>query len=93
MCLTGAGGTGKSQVIFTSRNFCQEFSDSIQVIFDRNSFMITACTGSVASLLTGQTIHWAAYMMKGKIIDEYKYDWKCVRIVIIDEYSFFGNED
>ena len=93
MFLTGAGGTGKSHVIFTSRSFCQEFSDNIQVMFDRNSFMITACTGSAASLLDGTTIHGAAHMMKSKIIDEYREDWKGVRIVFIDECSFFGIED
>ena len=93
MFLTGAGGTGKSHVIFTCRSFCQEFSDNIQVMFDRNSFMITACTGSAASLLDGMTIYGAAHMMKSKIIDEYREDWKGVRIVFIDEYSFFGIED
>ena len=36
MYLTGAGGTGKSTVIFKARSFCQEFSDSIQVMFDKN---------------------------------------------------------
>ena len=33
---TGAGGTGKSTVIFKARSFCQEFSDSIQVMSDKN---------------------------------------------------------
>ena len=93
MFLTGAGGTGKSHVIFTCRSFCQEFSDNIQVMFDRNSFMITACTGSAASLLDGVTIHGAAHMMKKKIIDEYREDWSGVRTVFIDECSFFGIED
>ena len=93
MFLTGAGGTGKSHVIFTSRSFCQELSDSIQVMFDRNSFMITACTGSAASLLDGVTIHGAAHMMKSKIIDDYREDWSGVRTVFIDECSFFGIEN
>ena len=93
MYLTGAGGTGKSHVIFTSRSFCQEFSDSIQVMFDKNSFMITACTGSAASLLDGMTIHKSAYLNHSKIIDEYREEWKGVRIVFIDECSFFGIED
>ena len=62
-------------------------------MFDRNSFMTTACTESVASLLNGETIHGAAHMMKAKIIGEYRDDWKCVRIVIIDEYFISGNED
>ena len=92
MFLTGAGGTGKSRVIFTSHSFCQELSDNIQVIVDRNSFMITACTRCAASLLDGVKIHGAAHMMKKKIIDEYWYDWSGVRIVFIDECSFFGIE-
>ena len=62
MYLTGAGGTGKSTVIFKARSFCQEFSDSIQVMFDKKSFMITACTGSAASLLDGTIIHKSAYL-------------------------------
>ena len=32
-------------------------------------------------------------MMKSKIIDEYREDWKCIRIVFIEECSFFGIED
>ena len=43
--------------------------------------------------MNGETIHGVAHMMKGKIVDEYRDDFRCVRIVIIDEYSFFGNED
>ena len=62
-------------------------------MFDRNSLMITSCTGSAASLLDGTTIHGAAHMMKSKIIDEYIEDWTGVRIFFINEFSFFGIED
>ena len=93
MYLTGAGGTGRSTVIFKARSFCQEFSDSIQVMFDKKSFMITACTGSAASLLDGTTIHKSAYLNCKRITDENREEWKDVRIVFIDECSFFGIDE
>ena len=40
--------------------------------------------------MDGEIIHGAARMMKRKIIDEYREDWSCIRIVFIDEYSFSG---
>ena len=55
--------------------------------------MITACTGSAASLLDGMIIHKSANLKHSKIIDEYREEWKGVRIVFIDECSFFGIED
>ena len=63
------------------------------MMFDTNSFMITACTGSAASLLDGMTIHKSEYLNCSKIKDEYREEWKGVKIVFIDECSFFGIED
>ena len=62
-------------------------------MFDKKSFMITACTGSAASLLDGTTIHKSAYLNCTRITDEYREEWKDVRIVFIDECSFFGIDD
>ena len=62
-------------------------------MFDKKSFMITACTGSAASLLDGTTIHKSAYLNCKRITDENREEWKDVRIVFIDECSFFGIDD
>ena len=55
--------------------------------------MITACTGSAASLLDGTIIHKSAYLNCKRIIDENREEWKDIRIIFIDECSFFGMDD
>lgn len=81
MYLTGVGGTGNSHVIFTSRLFCQEFNDIIQVMFDKNSFMITACTRSTVLILDGIINHKSEYLNHSKI---YRHEWKGIMIDFID---------
>ena len=93
MFLTGAGGCGKSHVIHAARKFCHRFSQAVGVIFNANSFYLTAYLGSAAALWGGITIHSAAHMCKKKITDDLKEEWKEVRILIIDEVSYFSFND
>jgi len=57
MFLTGAGGCGKSHVIHAARKFCHRFSQAVGLIFNANSFFLTAYLGSAAALWGGITIH------------------------------------
>lgn len=93
MFLTGAGGCGKSHVIHAARKFCHRFSQAIGVIFNANSFFLTAYLGSAAALWGGITIHSAAHLCKKRITDDLKEEWKDVRILIIDEVSYFSLAD
>ena len=76
MYLTGAGGTGKSKVIFTCQAFCCEFSRRTGHMFDNESFLISANTGAAAALLEGNTIHASAHLNAKKISDDHNEEWK-----------------
>ena len=67
MYLTGVDGTGKCRVIFTSRSFCQKFSASTQVMFEKLLCLITACKRSATSLLDGTTIYSSVHSMPKKL--------------------------
>jgi hypothetical protein len=89
--LTGVAGAGKSSCIKAAQRFCYEFCRVASVPWDANAFLFTSTTGSSASLFEGQTIHDAAFL-NGKtknISEEKKRQWQKVRVLIIDEISFF----
>ena len=70
---------------------CFEFCRSLSIPWHDNTFLFTATTGSAASLFDNQTIHDAAYL-NGKqknISNKKRKEWENVRILIIDEISFF----
>lgn len=50
MFLTGAGGCGKSHVIYAARKFCHRFCQQAGIIFDKNTFFLTAYLGSAAAI-------------------------------------------
>ena len=64
----------------------------MQVILDKDSFMITAYMGSVASLLYSMILNTSAYWNCIKVIDKYREEYKSVMIVFIDEWSFISIE-
>ena len=93
MFLTGPAGAGKSTAMMAASSFCFEFFLSVGVFWSDTSFLITAYTGSAASLVGGRTICKAAYLLKkGSLTEEDKREWKDVMIVIIDEISFMGDD-
>jgi hypothetical protein len=93
MFLTGAGGCGKSHVIFAARKFCHRFSQRAGVIFDANTFFLTAYVGSAAAIWGGITTHTAAHMNKKRVTDAQLKEWENVRILVVDEVSYFSKTD
>jgi hypothetical protein len=94
MFLTGAAGCGKSTTMEAAQFYCHKFCTAIAVAFNDYSFYFTATTGSAAALFGGTTIHSAAHLNKNRINDEMRAAWRDdVRILIIDEISFFKASD
>lgn len=93
MFLTGAGGCGKSHVIYASRKFCHRFCQQAGVIFDSNTFLLTAYLGSAAAIWGGRTTHGATHMNRMRITDAHLKEWENVKILIVDEVSFFSKRD
>ena len=73
-------------------------SKSIAAAFNDYTFCFTATTGSAAALLYGgSTIHSAAHLNRTRLTDDMRDEsnlaWDDVRILIIDEISFFMASD
>ena len=60
--MTGAAGSGKSQVIIAVRSFFHHFCRLTCSPFDETSLYITATIGSVASLIKGTTADSADHL-------------------------------
>jgi hypothetical protein len=93
MFLTGAGGCGKSHVIFAARKFCHRFSQQAGILFDGNTFLLTAYVGSAAAIWGGITTHSAAHLNKKRVTDDQLKEWENVKILIVDEVSYFSKTD
>ena len=89
MLLSGAAGCGKSTSMKLAQTFCHKFCSFIGVPFSDVTFYFTSTTGSSAALFGGTTIHGAAHLNKKIITDDMRIEWRDVRILIIDEISFF----
>ena len=72
-----------------AQSFCHKFCSCIGIPFNDVTFYFTSTTGSSAALFGGMTIHSAAHLNRKKITDDMHVQWKEVRILIIDEVSFF----
>ena len=74
--------------------FCHKFCTAIAAAFNDYTFYFTATTGSAAALFGGTTIHSAAHLNKSRVNEQMKDIWRNdVRILIIDEISFFKASD
>jgi len=93
MLLTGPAGCGKSTSVQLAQQYCHSFCMAVAVAFDDITFYFTSTTGSSAALFGGMTIHSAAHMNKTNISDALRSEWDNVRILIIDEISFFTVTD
>lgn len=94
MFLTGFAGAGKSTCIKVAQRYCFEFCRAASIVWDDVTFLFTSTTGSSASLFGGNTIHNEAFL-NGRIRNisqALRERWKKVRLLIIDEISFFTNE-
>ena len=89
--LMGFAGAGKSTCVKVAQRFCCEFCSAVSIPWNNNTFLFTATTGSAASLFEGQTIHDDASLNSDEknISNKKKQEWKNIRILIIDEISFF----
>ena len=92
MFFTGFAGAGKSTCVTVARRYCFEFCIVVSIPWDEDTFLFTATTGSSASLFGGSTIHDAAFLNGNErnISTALLERWKRVRILIIDEISFFN---
>mmetsp|Transcript_1485 Transcript_1485/g.3204 ORF Transcript_1485/g.3204 Transcript_1485/m.3204 type:complete len:1761 (+) Transcript_1485:1415-6697(+) len=93
MLLTGPGGCGKSTCVSMAQGYCHAFCARIGVLFNDTSFAFTSTTGSSAAIFGGTTIHGFAYLNRQKITDNMKLTWKDVRVLVLDEVSFFKTTD
>ena len=93
MFLTGPAGAGKSTAVKVAERFCFEFCQAVAVMWRDNTFLFTACSGSAAAIFGGITIHSAANM-NGKVSEKARKEWRGnVKILIIDEISYFSDND
>ena len=94
MFLTGPAGSGKSTAVDVAQRYCYEVSLALNITWE-NSFLFTSTTGSSAALFGGVTIHSAACLMKKleNITDDDRERFKHVRLLIVDEISYFSKTD
>ena len=93
MFLTGPAGAGKSTAVKVAQRFCFEFCRTVGTMWNDKEFYFTACSGSAAAIFGGTTIHSAAYLNARKVPDSARDEWKGVRILIVDEVSYFSDDD
>ena len=93
MFFSGAGGSGKSEVIKQVLLYCKLFCKNIIVRFDASTIRITALTGVAATAINGETIDFVAGLQtkedktfSAKDIEQ----WKNTRILMVDEISFMS---
>lgn len=94
MFLTGFAGAGKSTCITVAMRYCYEFCRVADIPWSEVTFLFTSTTGSSASLFGGNTIHSEAFLngKESNIKNELRDRWKQVKLLIIDEISFFTME-
>ena len=93
MFMTGPAGCGKSTCIELAQKYCHKFCQIAGLPFDERTFYFTSTTGSSACLFGGMTIHSAAHLNKKSITDALCEDWKSVKVLVINEVSFFKDAD
>ena len=89
---SGAGGSGKSEVIKQVLAYASEFCRNLRVKFDRNTIRVTALTGVAATSIGGETLDMASHIMKNmeNLTPKHGDEWKETRLLIIDEVSFMS---
>ena len=93
MFLTGAAGSGKSQVINAVRSFCHHFCRLTCLPFDEFSLFITATIGSAASQVQGTTTDSAVSLMKeSQLTEAEKEKFLNCYMLLIDEISYFDRK-
>jgi hypothetical protein len=93
MFVTGFAGAGKSTAIKVAQKFCYEFCRAASIMWNDNTFLFTAYTGSAAAAFGGQTTVAATYLSKKTITDDDRKVFHGVRTLIIDEVSFLKDRE
>ena len=88
MFVSGAGGTGKSNVIDHVVSYAKEYCENISVPFTDRTIVVTALTGIAAVLIKGETLHSATHAYTQNITENMIERWEDARLVIVDEVSF-----
>ena len=87
MFLTGAGGSGKMEVINLVLAYAKGFCKGMQYVFDRCMIIVTAMSGVAATIIKGETVHSVAHLNCNTITLDHQKEWAGVRMIIIDEIS------
>jgi ATP-dependent DNA helicase PIF1 len=88
MFMTGAGGSGKSNVISAFFAYCKEFCQNLGAHFDSRTIIITAITGVAATSIMGETTSKALGLTKTSFDSDFIKKYANTRMVLIDEISF-----
>ena len=90
----GPGGSGKSWVIDLIMLYAKEYSDLIpNFVFHKRTIIVTAMTGSAATLINGETAHQVLQIYRRKIDITDVEEFQETRLIIIDEISFASMEE
>ena len=94
-CLHGPAGSGKSTLIELVLLYAKEYCSYLpNVIFGRNTIVVTAMTGVAATLICGETTHGALFLNQKREIEPEQIElWADTRLLIIDEISFVSKSD
>jgi hypothetical protein len=91
--LTGAGGSGKSQVINAVKSYGKSFCQNLGAAFTKRTIVVTALTGTAAVTIGGETTHSACSLFKkNDNMSAETVEWEDSYLVIIDEVSFASKE-
>ena len=94
-CLHGPAGSGKSTVIELVLLYAKEYCLYLpNVIFCRNTIVVTAMTGVTGTLICGETTHGALFLNQKREIESEQIElWADTRLLTIDEISFVSKSD
>ena len=95
MFLTGAGGSGKSEITKQLLLYGKAFCNNLGCSFTEKTILMTALTGVAATLINGEILHVAVYLNRklGNITQDMIDAFSGVKILIIDEISFASAAD
>jgi hypothetical protein len=85
--LTGAGGSGKSNIIKGIVEYGKDFCKGLGVGFTKRTIVVTALTGAAAMSVGGETTHGAC-CLNGHVSEEDQREWSKAYFLIVDEVSF-----
>jgi hypothetical protein len=84
--LSGAGGTGKSKVIHTVKEYSKKLCDSLNIEFTARTIVVTALTGAAAVSINGETTSKACGLNAKCVCPDD--EWDGTIMLIVDEVSF-----